>query len=61
MMVSSNRSDQSNRSMRSTSSQSYHDLDDLYKKRIVSFSEIVKMNLIDRGLKVPLNETKVHF
>ena len=42
-MVSSNRSDHSNRSMRSTFSQLYHDLNDLYKKRIVLVREIVKM------------------
>ena len=45
MMVSSNRSDHSNRSVRSTFRQSYHDLNDLYKKRIVLFSEIVKWTL----------------
>ena len=60
MMVSSNRSAHSNRKMRSTFSQSY-DLNDLYKKQIVSFSEIVKMNLTERGLKVPLNEIKSAF
>ena len=38
-------------------SQSYQDLNDLYKKRIVLFSEIVKMT----GLKVPLYEIKCTF
>ena len=61
MTVSSNRTDHSNRSMRSTFSQSYHDLNDLYKKPIASFSEIVKMNLTDRTLKTPLNEIKSAF